>query len=119
MYRTIPIRAKFSDWENDYWADQCRNANSLINCTIYYIKQKYYTDLSKMDNAQSLYWRGDELRSGWKTYQCKDVSYAALCKELKDNPHYKALAAQAAQQALKSVSDMPLAAARSAIDYLL
>ncbi|MDJ0774507.1 MAG: transposase [Mastigocoleus sp. MO_167.B18] len=105
MYRTIPVRARFNDWENDYWADQCRNANSLINCAIYYAKQKHYAALAEMDNAQSLYWRGDELRSGWKTFQCKDVNYPGLCKDLKENPHYKALAAQAAQQALKSVSE--------------
>ena len=104
MYRTIPIRAKFSDWENDYWADQCRNANSLINCAIYHTKQKHYAALTEMDNAQFLYWRGDELRSGWKTYSC-NVKYPELDKTLKQSPHYKALAAQAAQQTLKSVGE--------------
>ncbi|MEO0970564.1 MAG: transposase [Cyanobacteria bacterium J06639_18] len=105
MYKTIPVRGSFDDWENDYWADQCRNTNSLINCAIYYVKQKHYAALAEMDNAESWYWRGDELRSGWKTYQCKDISYARLCADLKGSPHYKALAAQAAQQALKSVSE--------------
>ena len=104
MYRTIPLRAKFTDWENDYWVDQCRNASSLINCAIYYTKQKHYAALAEMDNAQSLYWRGDELRSGWKTYQ-SHVKYPELDKALKQSPHYKALAAQAAQQTLKSVGE--------------
>ncbi|WP_235595849.1 RNA-guided endonuclease InsQ/TnpB family protein [Mastigocoleus testarum] len=105
MYKTIPVNGNFNDWENDYWADQCRNANSLINCAIYYVKQKHYAALAEMDNSRSLYWRGDELRNGWKTYQCKDISYAKLCADLKENPHYKALAAQAAQQTLKSVGE--------------
>ena len=105
LYRTIPVRVKFTDWENDYWVDQCRNASSLINCAIYYAKQKHYAALAEMENAQFLYWKRDELRSGWKTYQCNNVSYAGLCKDLKDNPHYKALAAQAAQQILKSVGE--------------
>ena len=118
MYKTIPVRGNFNDWENDYWADQCRNANSLINCAIYYTKQKHYAALAEMDNAQSLYWRGDELRSGWKTYKC-NIKYPELDKALKQSPHYKSLAAQAAQQTLKSVGDMPLAAARSAIDNFL
>ena len=105
MYKTIPVRGNFNDWENDYWADQCRNANSLVNCAIYYTKQKHYAALAEMDNAQSLYWRGDELRTGWKTYQCTVVSYAALCKDFKENLHYKALAAQSAQQTLKLVGE--------------
>lgn len=104
MYRTIPVRAKFTDWENDYWVDQCCNASSLINCAIYYTKQKHYVSLSEMDNAQSLYWSGDELRCGWKTYRC-NVKYPELDKALKQSPHYKALAAQAAQQTLKSVGE--------------
>ena len=105
MYKTIPVRANFTDWENDYWVDQSRNSSSLINCALYSVKQKHYSALAEMDNARTLYWRGDELRSGWKTYQCKDVSYAGLCKDLKENPHSKALCAQAAQQTLKSVSE--------------
>jgi hypothetical protein len=57
-----------------------------------------------MDNAYTTYWRGDELRSAWKTYQCS-TSYPELDKILKENPHYKGLAAQAAQQTLKSVGE--------------
>ncbi|BAY47926.1 transposase [Scytonema sp. HK-05] len=57
-----------------------------------------------MGNAYTTFWCGDELRSGWKTYQCNG-SYPELDKVLKDNPHYKGLAAQAAQQTLKSVGE--------------
>ncbi len=57
-----------------------------------------------MDNAFTTYWCGDELRSGWKTYRCQ-IRYPELDKALKNNPHYKGLAAQAAQQTLKSVGE--------------
>ncbi len=104
LYRTVPIRARFTDEEKAFWLDQCQHANSLINCAIYHIRQTHYTRLQEMDNAYTTYWRGDELRSGWKTYQCNS-SYPELDKVLKDHPHYKGLAAQAAQQTLKSVGE--------------
>ena len=104
MYKTIPVRANFSDEEKAFWLDQCQHANSLINCAIYHIKQTHYTRLEQSDNAFTTYWRGDELRHGWKVYRCS-VTYPELDKILKDNPHYKALAAQSAQQTLKSVGE--------------
>lgn len=57
-----------------------------------------------MDDAFTTYWYGDELRSGWKTYRC-NTTYPALDRVLKQNPHYKAMAAQSAQQTLKSVGE--------------
>ncbi|QOV21589.1 RNA-guided endonuclease InsQ/TnpB family protein [Anabaenopsis elenkinii] len=104
MYRTIPIRAKFTDEEKAFWVDQCQHSNSLINCAIYYTRQSHYARLESMDNALTTYWSGDELRSGWKTYYCQ-TTYPELDKTLKDNPHYKGLAAQAAQQTLKLVGE--------------
>lgn len=56
------------------------------------------------ENAFTTYWKGDELRYGWKTYHCK-TTYPELDKILKDNPHYKAMAAQSAQQTLKVVGE--------------
>ena len=104
MYRTIPIKARFTDEEKAFWVLQCQHANSLINCAIYHTRQTHYARLQDMDNAYSTYWRGDELCSSWKTYQCNS-SYPELDKFLKGNPHYKGLAAQAAQQTLKSVGE--------------
>ncbi len=97
MYKTLPVKARFSDIEQAYWIDQCQHANSLINGAIYYIRQTHYASLEESGNAFATYWRGDELRHGWKTYRC-NTTYPELDKILKDNPHYKALAAQAAQQ---------------------
>ncbi|NEO39529.1 MAG: IS200/IS605 family element transposase accessory protein TnpB [Moorea sp. SIOASIH] len=104
MYRTIPIKATFTDEEKAFWLFQCENANSLCNCAIYYSKQKHYSWLEQQPEAYTTYWKGDDLRYGWKTYKC-NIKYTELCKELKDNPHYKAMAAQSAQQTLKSVAE--------------
>ena len=104
MYRTIPIIARFTEEEKAFWVDQCEHANSLINCAIYHIKQAHYSKLEELGNAFTTYWRGDELSYGWKSYKCQ-TSYPELDKVLKENPHYRAMAAQSAQQTLKSVGE--------------
>lgn len=104
LYRTIPVKANFTEFEKAFWVDQCQHANSLINCAIYHAKQSHYTMLEQSDNAFIMYWRDDELRNGWKIYKCR-TTYAELDLALKDNPHYKAMAAQSAQQTLKTVGE--------------
>lgn len=100
LYKTIPAKASFSDEESAFWLDQCQHANNLINCAIYHTKQTHYGRLEQQENAFTTYWRGDELCYGWKTYKCQ-TTYPELDKVLKENPHYKAMAAQSAQQTLK------------------
>ncbi|MFB2876361.1 RNA-guided endonuclease InsQ/TnpB family protein [Floridanema aerugineum] len=104
MYKTIPVRAKFTNEEKAFWVDQCKNSNSLINCAIYHTRQSHYARLSEMENSSTSYWRGDELRHSWKTYRY-NTTYAELDKVLKENVHYKGIAAQAAQQTLKTVGE--------------
>lgn len=104
MYKTLPVKARFTDIEEAFWLDQCQHANSLINCALYHVRQTHYARLEESGNAFTTYWRGDDLRHGWKTYKCF-TTYPELDKIFKDNPHYKALAAQAAQQTLKSVGE--------------
>ena len=104
LYRTIPIRAKFNNEELAFWVNQCDHANRLINCAIYHTRQTHYSKLEQQENAFTTYWHGDELHYGWKTYKCS-TTYFELDKFLKDNPHYKALAAQSAQQTLKTVGE--------------
>jgi IS605 OrfB family transposase len=104
LYRTVPIKAKFTEEEKIFWVDQCSQANSLINSAIYHAKQTHYSRLEQTDDALTTYWRGDELRYSWKTYKCR-TTYPELDKVLKDNPHYKAMAAQSAQQTLKTVGE--------------
>jgi putative transposase len=104
VFKTIPVRTKFSDEELAFWLNQCEHANSLINCALYEVKKAHYSMLQEHENAFTTYWRGDDLRSGWKTYRCRS-SYPELDKLLKLNRHYKSMAAQSAQQTLKSVGE--------------
>ncbi|NEO69269.1 transposase [Moorena sp. SIO3H5] len=104
MYKTIPIKATFTDEDNLFWLFQCQQANNLWNCAVYHAKQKHYNWLEQQSDAFTTYWKGDDLRYGWKTYKC-GTKYPELCRDLKDNPHYKAMAAQSAQQTLKSVAE--------------
>ncbi len=67
------------------------------------MRQNYFAKLESLEGFTT-YWRGDELRCGWKVYR-SDTTYPELDKALKDNPHYKAIAAQAAQQTLKGVGE--------------
>ncbi|MEC4812970.1 MAG: transposase [Scytonema sp. PMC 1069.18] len=104
MYKTIPVRARFTEEEKAFWVDQCQHANSLINCAIYHTRQTHYSRLEESENALTTYWKDDELRYGWKTYKCQ-TAYPELDRILKQNEHYKALAAQSAQQTLKLVGE--------------
>jgi len=103
VYKTIPVKSNFSNEERVFWEFQCQQANSLFNCAIYYAKQKHYQWLEDQ-GAYITYWRGDELRSGWKTYKCS-TKYPEIDKALKMSPHYKGMAAQSAQQTLKTVGE--------------
>ncbi|NET83561.1 MAG: IS200/IS605 family element transposase accessory protein TnpB [Moorea sp. SIO1F2] len=103
MYKTIPVKANFSDVEKVFWEFQCQQSNSLFNCAVYYAKQKHYQWLEGQ-KAYTTFWRGDELRCGWKTYKCA-TKYPELDKALKLSPHYKGMAAQSAQQTLKTVGE--------------
>ena len=51
---------------------------------------------------QTYFDKDDLFRCSYKARRVK-VSYAQLCKDFKDNPHYKALGGQQGQQCLKSV----------------
>ncbi|NEO90978.1 MAG: IS200/IS605 family element transposase accessory protein TnpB [Moorea sp. SIO3G5] len=104
MYRTIPIRANFLDEEKAFWEFQCQQANNLFNSAVYYSRQKHFDCLKQQPETYTVYWRGDSLCQGWKTYKCS-VKYAELCRELKENPNYKAMAAQSAQQTLKTIAE--------------
>ncbi len=104
LYKTIPLKAKFTDEEKAFWVNQCEHANSLINSAIYHTKQTHYSKLQEQGNAFTIYWRSDELCYCWKTYKCS-TTYPELDKALKDSPHYKAMAAQSAQQTLKTIGE--------------
>lgn len=100
MYGTIQVRYSGSEEIRDYLIYQCRQSNSLINSTIYYVKQAHFEDCPRGE-----FFSADEFRTGFKLGRVKTAKYAALCLDLKDNPHYKALGGQSAQQTLKSVAE--------------
>ncbi|NER86830.1 transposase [Moorena sp. SIO3A2] len=104
MYKTISVKAVLSDEEKAFWVFQCEQANNLINCALYYARSKHYKWLREQTESYSVYWKEDILKYGWKTYKCS-TNYPELDKALKMNPHYKAMAAQSAQQTLKSVGE--------------
>ena len=104
MYRTIPVKASLTLEEKAFWVNQCEHANSLINESVYHTRQTHYARLEQLGEAFTTYWRGDQLCYGWKTYKC-NTTYNELDRVLKGSPHYKAMAAQSAQQTLKTVGE--------------
>lgn len=100
MYGTYQIKLNVTEEVRDYLAYQCRQANSLINSTIYHVKQSHFEGCPRSE-----FFSGDEFRSGFKLQRVKTAKYAQLCSVMQDNPHYKAVGGQAAQQVLKSVSE--------------
>lgn len=100
MYATIQVRINASDAVKDYLVYQCRQSNNLINSAIYHVKQSHFEDCPRGE-----FFSGDEFRTGFKLQRVKTAKYAELCTSLKDNPNYKALGGQSAQQTLKSVAE--------------
>ncbi|MGB3654208.1 MAG: transposase [Rivularia sp. (in: cyanobacteria)] len=103
LYKTLPIKLTLLDEDKNYWEEQCKHSNSLFNCAIYLIKQHHYKILKEKDEFLT-YWVNDEYRTGWKMKPVRGINYAYLCKELKNNKHYKSLPSQVAQQTLKVVA---------------
>lgn len=100
MYGTIQVKLNVSEAVRDYLVYQCRQSNSLVNSAIYHAKQAHFEQCPRGE-----FFTGDEFRSGFKLQRVKTAKYATLCSELQDNPHYKALGGQSAQQTLKSVAE--------------
>lgn len=100
MYGTISVKINAKFEVMAYLAHQCQQANSLINSTLYHIRMAHFDVCPKREffDIDGLF------RSEFKT-QFVTAKYAELCLILKDNPHYKALGGQCAQQTLKSVAE--------------
>lgn len=100
MYGTIQVRLNVSDAVMAYLVPQCQHSNSLINSTLFEVRQSHFEPCPRVEffDSQGMY------RSEFKTKTVK-APYAGLCSEMKDNLHYKVLGGQCAQQTLKSVSE--------------
>lgn len=98
MFGTIQVKLSVSDAVRDYLIYQCQQSNSLTNCTLFQIRQTHFDTCERVE-----FFDRDELyRSEFRTKFVK-ASYTDLCKVMIDNPHYKALGGQCAQQTIKSV----------------
>ncbi|XWK91349.1 MAG: transposase [Phormidium sp.] len=83
-----------------YLIHQCQHSNSLINATLYEIRQSHFATCPRVE----LFDKDGIYRSEFKTKKVK-AAYAQLCLEMKANPHYKVLGGQCAQQTLKSIAE--------------
>lgn len=100
MYGAIQVKLSVSDEVRAYLGHQCQQSNRLINCTLFEVRQKHFEICPRSE----FFDQDGLLRSEFKLRTLK-ASYADLCMNLKDNPHYQLLGGQCAQQTLKSVSE--------------
>jgi len=100
LYRIIQVRLNVSDAVMAYLVHQCHHANSLINSTLFQVRQSHFESCPRSEffDADGCY------RSEFKTKAVK-APYPHLCGVMRDNLHYKVLGGQCAQQTLKSVSE--------------
>lgn len=83
---------------------QCKASNFLYNSGLYEFRQRHYKQLEDND-GYSTYWRGDELKTGWKLRKVKATNRFEVEKILKPSENYRIMAAQSAQQTLQSVQE--------------
>nr|WP_226582205.1 hypothetical protein [Microseira wollei] len=55
----MAIKAKFADEQQAFCVYKCEQANSSLNCALYYTRQKHYAFLEPSENAFATYWCGD------------------------------------------------------------
>lgn len=100
MYGTIQVKLNVSDEVHSYLVHQCQQSNSLINCTLFEVRQGHF----EICPRNEFFDKDGLFRSEFKLRTVR-ASYADLCMTLKDNPHYRLLGGQCAQQTLKSLSE--------------
>ena len=98
MYGTIQVKLNVSDEVMAYLVHQCQHSNSLINSTIFSIRQAHFETCPR----RTFFDKDGIFRSGFKLRAVK-ASYTELCRSMKANIHYKLLGGQCAQQTLKGV----------------
>jgi IS605 OrfB family transposase len=100
LYGTIQVKLNVSDAVMAYLVHQCQHSNSLINSTLFNVRQSHFEACPRVEFFDA----SGHYRSEFKLKTVK-ATYAHLCSVMKDNPHYKVLGGQCAQQTLKSVSE--------------
>ncbi len=83
-----------------YLVHQCQQANSLINSTLFHIRQAHFAECPR-----KTFFDDDGLfRTAFKLGAVR-TSYPELCKQMRQSLHYGLLGGQCAQQTLKSVAE--------------
>ncbi|MDJ0659054.1 MAG: transposase [Crocosphaera sp.] len=98
MYGTKKVKLKVCDAVKAHLSYLCQHSNNLINATIYYVRQAHF----EVCFVYHYFDKDGFYRTGRKDRYVK-VSYAKLCKIMKEHPSYKVLGGQCAQQTIKSV----------------
>ena len=98
LYGTIQVKLAVSDAVMAYLVHQCRQANSLINSTLFHIRQAHFAECSR----KTFFDEDGMFRTTFKLRRVK-ASYPKLCKQMKEDSHYPIVGGQCAQQAIKGV----------------
>ena len=98
MYGTIQVKLAVPDSVMAYLVHQCQQANSLINSTLFHIRQAHFAQCPR----KTFFDDHGMFRTAFKLRTVK-TSYPKLCKQMKNSPHYGLLGGQCAQQTLKGV----------------
>ncbi|WP_013320715.1 RNA-guided endonuclease InsQ/TnpB family protein [Gloeothece verrucosa] len=98
MYGTKPVKLKVSDAVKAHLTYLCQQSNNLINSSLYLIRQRHFESCE----TKCYFDREGFYRCGRRDRFLK-ITYAELCKLMKDELSYKILGGQCAQQTLKTV----------------
>lgn len=100
-YHTQQVKLNVDDATRDIIKTACEASNNLYNSVLYYVRQEFFGDdqnwvvVAGVDDAPTTRPKNKKMRA----------SYSELCSIFKDNPHYKVLGGQPAQQTIKSVCE--------------
>ena len=98
MYNTMQVKLNLSDEAMAYLVHQCQHSNSLINASIFRLRQTHFESCPR----RTFFDQDEMFRTGFQLRTVK-ASYPELCQVMKDNFHYLVLGGQCAQQTLLGV----------------
>lgn len=96
----ILLTGNITDQTRDVLVFLCHEANNLWNTAVYQLRQAHFSSCG----VREFFDKNDTFRRTFKDKRV-NISYPQLCKEFKENPHYKWLGGQQGQQILKSVEE--------------
>ncbi len=94
----MQVKLNLSDEAMAYLVHQCQHSNSLINASIFRLRQTHFESCPR----RTFFDQDEMFRTGFQLRTVK-ASYPELCQVMKDNFHYQVLGGQCAQQTLKGV----------------